>query len=50
MSGLADLSMTEAADAVRSGRATSVALLEACWNRMEAVNPALNATISARSP
>jgi aspartyl-tRNA(Asn)/glutamyl-tRNA(Gln) amidotransferase subunit A len=44
-SGLADLSMTEAADAVRSGRATSVALLEACWARMEALNPALNATI-----
>ena len=45
MSNLADLSMTEAADAVRSGKATSVALLEACWQRMEAVNPALNATI-----
>jgi aspartyl-tRNA(Asn)/glutamyl-tRNA(Gln) amidotransferase subunit A len=45
MIGLADLSMTEAADAVRSGRATSVELLEACWKRMEAVNPVLNATI-----
>jgi aspartyl-tRNA(Asn)/glutamyl-tRNA(Gln) amidotransferase subunit A len=45
MSNLADLSMTEAADAVRSGEVTSVALLEACWQRMEAVNPILNATI-----
>ena len=45
MSNLADLSMTEAADAVRSGKATSVALLEACWQRMDAVNPTLNATI-----
>jgi aspartyl-tRNA(Asn)/glutamyl-tRNA(Gln) amidotransferase subunit A len=45
MSNLADLSMTEAADAVRSGEVTSVALLDACWRRMNAVNPALNATI-----
>ena len=45
MSNLADLSMTEAADAVRSGAVTSVALLEACWQRMDAVNPVLNATI-----
>jgi aspartyl-tRNA(Asn)/glutamyl-tRNA(Gln) amidotransferase subunit A len=45
MSGLADLSMTEAADAVRAGEVTSVALLEACWKRMEACNPILNATI-----
>jgi aspartyl-tRNA(Asn)/glutamyl-tRNA(Gln) amidotransferase subunit A len=45
MSNLADLSMTEAADAVRSGKVTSVALLEACWQRMDAVNPLLNATI-----
>jgi len=45
MSNLADLSMTEAADAVRSGEVTSVALLEACWQRMDAVNPILNATI-----
>ena len=45
MSNLADLSMTEAADAVRAGEVTSVALLEACWRRMEAVNPTLNATI-----
>ena len=45
MSDLADLSMTEAADAVRAGEVTSVALLEACWRRMDAVNPLLNATI-----
>ena len=45
MSNLADLSMTEAADAVRAGEVTSVALLEACWQRMDAVNPVLNATI-----
>jgi aspartyl-tRNA(Asn)/glutamyl-tRNA(Gln) amidotransferase subunit A len=45
MSSLADLSMTAAADAVRSGEVTSVALLEACWERMDAVNPMLNATI-----
>jgi aspartyl-tRNA(Asn)/glutamyl-tRNA(Gln) amidotransferase subunit A len=45
MSNLADLSMTEAADAVRAGDVTSEALLEACWRRMEAVNPVLNATI-----
>ena len=45
MSGLADLSMTEAADAVRAGHVTSVALLEACWRRMEAINPIINATI-----
>jgi aspartyl-tRNA(Asn)/glutamyl-tRNA(Gln) amidotransferase subunit A len=42
---LADLSLTEAADAVRAGQVTSAALLEACWQRMEAVNPAINATI-----
>jgi aspartyl-tRNA(Asn)/glutamyl-tRNA(Gln) amidotransferase subunit A len=45
MSNLADLSMTEAADAVRAGDTTSVALLEACWKRMEQVNPVVNATI-----
>jgi aspartyl-tRNA(Asn)/glutamyl-tRNA(Gln) amidotransferase subunit A len=45
MSNLADLSMTEAADAVRAGDTNSVALLEACWQRMEQVNPVVNATI-----
>lgn len=45
MSGLAELSLTEAADAVRSGTATSVELLEACWSRMDALEPTLNAVI-----
>ena len=45
MSNLADLSMTEAADAVRSGQVASVDLLDACWTAMEAANPVLNATI-----
>ena len=45
MSNLADLSMTEAADGVRAGDIASVELLEACWRRMDAVNPVLNATI-----
>ena len=45
MNGLANLSMTEAADAVRTGEATSVALLEACWAVMDAVNPTVNAVI-----
>ena len=40
-----NLSMTEAADAVRAGKVTSVELLEACWKTMDAVNPVLNATI-----
>jgi aspartyl-tRNA(Asn)/glutamyl-tRNA(Gln) amidotransferase subunit A len=45
MSNLADLSMTEAADAVRSGHVKSVDLLEACWQRMDALNPTINAVI-----
>ncbi|MBN8873992.1 MAG: amidase [Rhodospirillales bacterium] len=44
MSGLADLSLVEAADAVRRGEATSQALLDACWANLEAVNPQVNAT------
>ena len=31
MANLADLSMVEAADAVRNGDATSMELLDACW-------------------
>lgn len=42
---LADLSLVEAADAVRDGRATSEALLDACWANLESANPKLNATI-----
>ena len=45
MTDLADLSLVEAADAVRNGDATSMELLDACWRNMEAVNPQLNATI-----
>ena len=45
MADLADLSLVEAADAVRSGDATSMELLDACWRNMEAVNGELNATI-----
>ncbi len=42
---LADLSLVEAAEAVREGSATSEALLDACWANLEATNPKLNATI-----
>lgn len=45
MSALADLTLVEAAEAVRSRDASSRDLLEACWDRMELVNPTLNATI-----
>lgn len=45
MNELARLSMTEAADAVRAGKVTSVELLEACWSVMDAVEPVLNAVI-----
>ncbi|HEY6438624.1 MAG TPA: amidase family protein, partial [Acetobacteraceae bacterium] len=45
MTDLADLSLCEAADAVRDGDATSMELLEACWRNMETANPRLNATI-----
>ena len=45
MGDLADLSMVEAAEAVRSGEATSLELLDACWANMEQLNPVLNATI-----
>src|ERR1700751_2776111 len=45
MSDLAELSMTEAADVVRNGDATSLELLDACWANMERTNGTLNATI-----
>jgi len=45
MSNLADLSLTDAAEAVRNGQVTSMDLLDACWKRMEALNPVLNAMI-----
>jgi len=45
MVALADLTLVEAAEAVRNGETTSVDLLAACWDRMEALNPTVNATI-----
>jgi len=45
MAGLADLSLVEAAEAVRNGDATSAELLAACWANLEHANPGLNATI-----
>jgi aspartyl-tRNA(Asn)/glutamyl-tRNA(Gln) amidotransferase subunit A len=45
VSGLADLSLVEAADAVRRGEATATGLLEACWANLEHANPKVNATI-----
>ena len=45
MSGLADLTLVEAAEAVRGGQATSRELLDACWANLDAANPVLNATI-----
>ena len=45
MTALADLSMVQAAAAVRRGDATSRELLDACRKRWEALNPTVNATI-----
>ena len=45
MTNLADLSLVEAAEAVRNGDATSMELLDACWANLEATNAKLNATI-----
>src|ERR1700691_4188284 len=45
MTALDELTLVEAAEAVRAGDATSRDLLGACWDRMEEVNPTLNATI-----
>jgi len=45
MAGLADYSLIQAADAVRTGEATSVELLHACWANLNAVNPQVNAVI-----
>ena len=42
---LAHLSLTEAAEAVRTGAATSVALLEACLAELDAHEDAVNATV-----
>jgi aspartyl-tRNA(Asn)/glutamyl-tRNA(Gln) amidotransferase subunit A len=45
MAALADYSVVQAADAVRTGEATSVELLHACWANLDAVNPQVNAVI-----
>jgi aspartyl-tRNA(Asn)/glutamyl-tRNA(Gln) amidotransferase subunit A len=45
MTDLADLSLTEAAEAVRTGDATATELLDACLANIEAANPQVNATI-----
>ncbi|MFL5251808.1 MAG: amidase [Rhodopila sp.] len=45
MAGLADYSLVQAADAVRTGEARSVDLLHACWANLDAVNPQVNAVI-----
>ena len=45
MTDLADFSLVEAAEAVRTGQATSRELLDACWANLEKANPTLNATI-----
>lgn len=45
MTGLADLSLVEAAGMVASGEAKSVELLHACWKNLDATNPVLNAVI-----
>ena len=42
---LADLSLIEAADAVCSGKASSLDLLHACWANLDAINPRINAMI-----
>ena len=45
MTNLADLTMTEVADAVATGQATALEVLDANWKRMEALNPRVNAMI-----
>lgn len=45
MSGLANLTLTEAADAIRTGEATAAAVLEACFENLDALNPTVNAMI-----
>ena len=45
MTGLAELSLTAAAEAVVSGQATSRELLDACWKNIDLANPGVNATI-----
>ena len=45
MTELADLTLVQAADAVREGQVTSLELLNALWDNLEAADSLLNATI-----
>jgi aspartyl-tRNA(Asn)/glutamyl-tRNA(Gln) amidotransferase subunit A len=45
MNELAGLTLIQAADRVREGKASAMALLDACWANMARANPKLNATI-----
>ena len=45
MSDLANLSLVDAAEAVRTGNATAMELLDACLAYLEIVNEAIRATI-----
>ena len=45
MAGLGDLSLTQAADMVASGKTTSIELLRACWTNIDAANSQVNAVI-----
>ena len=50
MTGLADLTLAEAAAAVRARQASAAELLAACWAHLERANPAVNATIWTDRP
>ena len=50
MTGLADLTLAEAAGAVRARQASAAELLAACWAHLERANPAVNATIWTDRP
>ena len=50
MSGLADLSLVEAADAVRRGDATSQALLDACTEAVDRNGKARDAHLAHGMP
>src|ERR1700733_11030138 len=45
MTGLADLTLVDAADRIATGQVTSLELLQACWANLDAVNPQVNAII-----
>ncbi|MBV9248391.1 MAG: amidase, partial [Acetobacteraceae bacterium] len=45
MADLADLTLVEAAEAVRRGETTSMELLDALWTNLQAANPKINAVI-----